>query len=69
MTCWAEKWRDKVLEAFDAADIDKLNQLAVASVRHSPSATDLLCGADFLLQDAFIWKDCTDEAQHTVALA
>ena len=69
MTGWAEKWRDKVLEAFDAGHIEKLNQLAAVSVRHSPSAKDPLCGAGFLLQDAYIWRDCSEEALELAALA
>ena len=69
MTCWAEKWRDKVLEAFDAGDLDKLNQLAAVSVRNSPSAIDLLCGAGFLPQEASIWRDCSEQARRLVELA
>ena len=69
MTCWAEKWRDKVLEAFDASDIENLNQLALASIKHRPSAADLLCGAGFLLQDTFVWKNCSDDAQKMAARA
>ena len=64
-----EKWRDRVLEAFDAGDLDKLNQLAAVSVRNSPSAIDLSCGAGFLPQDAFTWKDCSGETRRLVALA
>ena len=66
---WAESWRDRVIEAFDENDVANLNKLAAAALRASPSTEDLLCGAGYLLKDAYVWRDCSDEAIRAVTAA
>ena len=70
MGSWAIRWRDSVVDAFQANDVLALEKLAKAALKHSPSACELAdSGAGFLLRDGFVWKTVGDAARADVDLA